>query len=137
MSAPYVDTDVLIRLLTGDDPAKQAAARTLFTAVEEGRLTVAAPESVIADAVFVLSSPRRYRLPRPRITTLLGSLVRLPHFRVHNRPIVARALDLYGSTGLGFGDALLVATLERQGGGALFSYDAHFDRFAAIERREP
>jgi predicted nucleic acid-binding protein len=26
MSVPYVDTDVLIRLLTGDDPAKQAAA---------------------------------------------------------------------------------------------------------------
>ncbi len=66
MTVPYVDTDVIIRLGTGDDPAKQAAARALFRAVEEGRLTVAAPYTVIADAVFVLSSPRTYGLPARR-----------------------------------------------------------------------
>ena len=61
MSVPYVDTDVIIRLVTGDDAAKQAAARVLFRAVEDGQLTVAAPYTVIADAVFVLASPRTWR----------------------------------------------------------------------------
>lgn len=137
MSVAYVDTDVLIRLLTGDDRRKQDAARAFFTGVEDGRFTAAAPESVIADAVFVLSSPRLYGTPRPRVAELLSSLARLPHFRVHNRQVVLRALDLFGNSGLGFGDALLVAHLERQGGGILYSYDRHFDRFATIERREP
>ena len=53
---PFVDTDVILRLLTGDDPTKQQAARVLFEQVEKGVLTLAAPDTVIADAVFVLAS---------------------------------------------------------------------------------
>jgi predicted nucleic acid-binding protein len=55
MAHPYVDTDVIIRLLTGDDVVKHEAARGLFEQVEQGSLTLAAPDAVIADAVFVLS----------------------------------------------------------------------------------
>lgn len=55
MALPFVDTDVLIRLLTGDDPAKQAQAADLFEQVERGELQLAAPNTVIADAVYVLS----------------------------------------------------------------------------------
>ncbi len=85
MSVPWVDTDVIIRLVTGDDPAKQPAARALLRAVEDGQLTVAAPYTVIADAVFVLASPRTYRLPRPEVAALLAPLVQLPHFLVENK----------------------------------------------------
>lgn len=56
MADAYVDTDVLIRLLTGDDLAKQAAAAALFERVERGELTLAAPDTVIGDAVYVLRS---------------------------------------------------------------------------------
>ena len=55
MADPFVDTDVLIRLLTGDDLDKQARAATLFEQVEAGTLSVAAPDTVIADAVYVLA----------------------------------------------------------------------------------
>jgi len=30
MPIPFVDTDVIVRLITGDDPIKQQAARALF-----------------------------------------------------------------------------------------------------------
>jgi predicted nucleic acid-binding protein len=81
MSFPYIDTDVIIRLLTGDDPKKQEAASELFEQVERGQLTVAAPDTVIADAVFVLSSPRLYHVSREEVKELLTPLVRLPQFR--------------------------------------------------------
>jgi predicted nucleic acid-binding protein len=64
MAHPYVDTDVIIRLPTGDDPAKQQAARELFEQVEQGALTLAAPDTVIADAVFVLASKKWYNKSR-------------------------------------------------------------------------
>ncbi len=51
MTQPFIDTDVIIRFLTGDDPEKQAAASSLFEQVEQGLLTIAAPDTVIADAV--------------------------------------------------------------------------------------
>lgn len=138
MTLPYIDTDVIIRLLTGDDPAKQAAASALFEHVEEGSLTIAAPDTVIADAVYVLTSPRLYNLSRAHVVALLMALIRLTHFRVQNRRNVLEALRLYGTTaGLDFGDALLVATMQQDGSETLYSYDRHFDRIATIQRREP
>jgi len=34
MTKPFIDTDVIIRFLTGDDLQKQAAATTLFEQIE-------------------------------------------------------------------------------------------------------
>src|SRR3954465_1236090 len=128
MAIPFVDTDVIIRLLTGDDPAKQTQAAALFEQVEQGQLTLAAPDTVIADAVFVLSSPRLYHLPRHEIAELLIPLVQLPSFHVQNRRAVVAALSLYATTAsLDFGDALIIAAMQEAGAHTLYSYDMHFD----------
>jgi predicted nucleic acid-binding protein len=134
---PHIDTDVIIRLLTNDDPAKQQAAKALFEQVEQGTVTTAAPDTVIADAVFVLHSPRHYNRSRSEIRALLTPLVRLPHFRVRNRRVVLRALALYGSSNSGFGDATLRAAMEITGATILYSYDRGFDKYPIISRHEP
>ncbi len=106
MSLPYIDTSVIIRLLTGDDPEKQKDSQALFERIERSEVAAAAPDTVVADAVFVLASPRLYNLPRPHITALIAPIVRLPHFQVQNRGTVLTALQLYGTTEqLDFGDA--------------------------------
>jgi len=137
MTQPFIDTDIIIRFLTGDDLRKQAAAATLFEQIEQGLLTVAAPDTVIADAVYVLSSPRLYHIVRSEVRELLAPLVRLPHFRVQNDACVLRALELYASTNLDFGDTLIIASMEQQNSHVLYSYDTGFDRMQGIARREP
>jgi predicted nucleic acid-binding protein len=137
VTAPFVDTDVLIRLLTGDDPVKQVAARALFDQVASGAITLAAPETVIADAAYVLSSRTLYRLPRAQVSAMLTTLVRMPHFRVRNRRNVLDALALFATTNLDFGDAFTVAVMRQTGSGDLYAYDTHFDRIPGITRREP
>ncbi len=137
MSDSYIDTDVIIRLLTGDDPAKQAAAAALFERVASGELVVAAPDTVIADAVHVLSSRVLYHLDRDQIASLLRPLVSLSGFRVQQRAVVLRALDLYEATRLDWGDVTIAASMERSGSTVLYAYDRDFDRIAGIERREP
>jgi predicted nucleic acid-binding protein len=138
MSHPFVDTSVIIRLLTGDDPDKQRRSRDLFERVEKRALTVAAPVTVIADAVYVLSSPRTYNRSRAEVAQLLTPLVRLPGFRVQNRRAVLAALALYGTTpGLDFGDAFVATTMQRAGSTTVYAYDTDFDRIAGVTRREP
>lgn len=137
MSTPFVDTDVIIRLLTGDDPRKQAEAAELFEAVESGKIVLQAPDTVIADAVYVLSSRRLYNVPRSEVRNLLAALTRLPNFRVQNRRAVLAALDLYAGTRLDFGDALIAAAMAQQGEETLYSYDTDFDRLDAVTRRSP
>lgn len=137
MSDPFVDTDVIIRFLTGDDLGKQEEAAALFQRVEAGEARLLAPDTVMADAVFVLSSPRLYKLPRARVRELLVPLVRLPGFRVQNRRALLGALDLFATTSLGFGDAMIAASMEQAGCDTVYSYDAHFDRVPGIRRLEP
>jgi predicted nucleic acid-binding protein len=137
MSEAFLDTDIIIRFVAGDDPAKQAAAAALFREVQAEAITLRAPDTVIADAVYVLASPRLYQLSRDRIRDELATLLRLPSFRVHNRRLLLRALDIYAATRLDFGDAMLVATAERRGGGDLYSHDRDFDDLPGIQRREP
>jgi len=137
MTTPFIDTDVIIRFLSGDDLDKQARAAALWERVRAGELALAAPDTVIADAVFVLGSPRLYHLPRPEVRDLLSPLVRLPGFRLKNRRAVLRALDLYATANLDFGDALIVALMEQAGAQAVYSYDTDFDRIPGITRQEP
>lgn len=40
MNGDFVDTDVILRLIAGDDPVKQAAVEALFQRVEDGSLSV-------------------------------------------------------------------------------------------------
>jgi len=138
MSHPYVETEILIRLLTGDDLRKQARAVALFQQVERGQLIVAAPETVISDSVYVLSSRRLYNRPRTEIAAMLTALVRLPGFHVQNRRSVLAALSLYGTTRrLDFGNALIVASARQAGSQVVYSYDSDFDAFPDISRQEP
>jgi len=137
MAEAFIDTDVIIRFLTGDDLAKQAAAAALFEQIEQGLLTVIAPDTVIADAVYVLASRRLYNVARMKIWELLAPLVRLPHFRIQNRLSVLRALEIYASSKLDFGDALIIASMEHQESQILYSYDTDFDRISGISRQEP
>jgi predicted nucleic acid-binding protein len=136
---PFIDTDVIIRFLTGDDPVKQDQAARLFEQIEQGKQTAAAPDTVIADAVYVLSSPRLYNLPRHEVAALLLPLVRLPGFRVKNRRIVIAALTLYGygHTRRDFGDALIIASMQQGGSEILYSFDSDFDNIPGITRQEP
>lgn len=134
---PFIDTDVLIRFLTGDDPAKQADAAALLARVQAGELVLRTPDTAIADAVFVLSSPRLYRVPRSDVRDMLAAVVRLSGLEVDNRAIVLEALDIYAETRLDFGDAMIVGSMRASGSEELYSYDADFDRVAGVARREP
>lgn len=137
MPDAFVDADVIIRLLTGDDPEKQARATALFERVEKGELQLATPVTTIADVVYVLSSPKLYRVPRPEVAAMLIALLRLRNFRVPSRGTVIRALELYAATNLDFGDALMATLMLRAGISDLYSYDRHFDQLKGITRKEP
>lgn len=132
-----IDTDVIIRLLVNDDKKKQETAASLFEKVAAGSLTLIAPYTVIADAVYVLSSPRLYNLSREMIRDLLSSLIRWPSFKLEHKPAVLAALELYSAVHLDFGDAMLISFARHQSTPRLYSYDRDFDAVADIKRIEP
>ena len=133
----FVDTNIFLRYLTKDHTAAAQKCFELFQRVARNETQLTTSESILAEVVFVLSSPRLYNQPRQNIRTLLRPLVSLRGLRIANRNAFLRALDIYAETNLDFEDALAVAHMERQKLNTILSYDKHFDKVAGIQRLEP
>lgn len=112
-------------------------SKELLERAERGEVALLTSESVIAELVFVLSSPRLYNLSRDRIRALLTPILSLKGLRLPKRAACLRALDLYVETSMDFVDALAVAQMEAGGVTEVCSYDEHFDLVSGIRRLEP
>jgi predicted nucleic acid-binding protein len=133
-----LDTNLLIRYLTNDDPAKATAVARLLQEVKAGRAQLSTTEVVVAEITFVLSSPRTYNLSNADIAARLSPILRMRGIAIPHKRRVLRALVLFGQNEkLDYSDALLVATAEATGVTTILSYDADFDGVSGITRDEP
>ena len=98
-----VDTNIVVRYLTTDDPAQAKRARNLV----DGN-PVFLPTTVVLESEWVL---RGYRLTREQILAQLGHFLSLPTVTAENPSRVARALA-WAEEGMDFADALHLAAAE-------------------------
>ena len=137
MDVEFLDTNVIIRYVTNDNPDQSARSLALLREVEDGERSVMTCEGVFVEAVQVLESKRLYNLPRSEIRSVLTDLIELPGLQIPHKSTYIRALDLYASTSLDFVDTLNVAHMERAKVSTIVSFDQGFDRVEGISRREP
>ena len=127
----FVDTNVLIRHLTGDPP-DQAARATRYLATADELLLA---DLILAEVANVLES--FYEAPRAQVATTLRAVLAYPAIRVLDADLLQRAVEVYEVHRLDFADAYLVASAERTGVGVIASFDRSIDRVTTIRREEP
>ena len=137
MALLYLDTNIIIRYLTADNPDFSKRSYDFLQQVELGAITVTTCEAVIIETVQVLSSKTLYNLPRSTVKDHISAIVRLRGLRLTNKQVYLRALDLFASTNLDFPDALIVAHMEHRKVSTLVSFDRDFDKIPGIIRQEP
>ena len=130
MSA-FVDTNVLIRHLTGDPPAQACRATTFLEQADELLL----PDLIVAEVVYVLES--FYEVDRTRVAELVRAIIGFPVMVLIDEPVLLRALEVYEVNRLDFADSYLVATAEASGVGVIASFDRSIDRVPTVTRIEP
>ena len=130
MSA-FVDTNILVRHLTGDPPEQAARASRFLAAADELLLA----DLVVAEVVYVLES--FYEVPRTRVAELVRAIIAFPAIVVLDPAMLLRALEVYETVRLDFAEAYLVAQAERSGVGAVASFDKAIDRVTTVRRIEP
>lgn len=131
-----LDTNVLIRHLTGD-PADQAARATAYLGAAHPR-SLLLLDLHLAEMVFVLEGP--YRRTRKQVATILLAAMGLPAIEVENPQRITRVVELYAGSAFDFADAYLVAAAEERGVAEVVSFDrfdAKLRRASAVRRREP
>ena len=114
-----IDTNIVVRFLTRDDPAQAARARSLLETSSTFLL-----KTVVLETEWVLRT--QYRFARDTVGAGIARLLGLPGVEVEDAAGVARALEWYGH-GLAFADALHLASCGQA------SAFATFDR--ALRRR--
>ena len=126
-----LDTNVLIRHLTGDPPdmATKASAYLL-----SGRDLVL-PDLVIAEIVYVLES--FYQQTRVQVAGLVAAVVSSARYQVQDRALLIRSLEIYVDYKIDFTEAYLVASAEKAGITEIASFDRAIDRVPTITRIEP
>lgn len=133
----FIDTNIFIRFFTKDDPQKAARCKELFQTAKEREVALRTTETVVAEVVYILSSPRLYKLKPSRIRDLLLPILALPNLKISLKTEILAALDIYAEEKIDFEDAILYAQMRARGVEEIYSYDTHFDRLAEIKRREP
>ena len=130
MSA-FVDTNVLIRHLTGDPPAMAARA----TAYLENESELLLTDLVVAETVYVLES--FYEAPREQVAEAMRSLIGFSSVITVDPALLLRTLEIYETEGIDFAESYLVACAESTGVNRVASFDRSIERVGTVERVEP
>ena len=129
--SPFVDTNVLVRHLTGD-PADMAARATAFLANADELLLA---DLIVAETIYVLES--FYKAPRPQIADAMRSLVAMDTVVTIDPALLLRAAEVYEIDRIDFAEAYLVAQAESTGVCEIASFDKSIDRVKTVRRIEP
>lgn len=127
----FVDTNVLIRHLTGDPPVQAAQATKYLAEADELILT----DLILAETAYVLES--LFHTPRAQVAETLRAVLGFRAITVVDAELVQRAVEVYDIDRLDFADAYLVACAERSGIGVIASFDRSIDRVGTVRREEP
>lgn len=130
MSA-FVDTNILVRHLTGDPPEMAARATAYLEAGTQLLLT----DLVAAETVYVLES--FYEAPRDQVAQAVRSLLAFDSVVCVDPALLLRAVEVYETDRIDFAEAYLVACAESTGVAKIASFDRSLDRVHTVERVEP
>lgn len=122
-----VDTNLLIRLLTGDDEAQARVA--------EGFIAGGAwiPHIVLAEATWVLASA--FELSRGKIAEAVDMLLNHNSLAIQDSEVVTAALASFREyAGVEFSDCLALETARRAGHLPFGTFDRRFSRLPGVQR---
>jgi predicted nucleic-acid-binding protein len=125
-----LDTNVLVRFLTQDDPDQGRIASDLIGGLTEQNPGFVARE-VLVELVWVLEGSYRYQ--RSEIARVLEGFLSAAELDIEAGDSVGAILQLYEGKGFGFSDLMIRQAARRAGAAALKTFDRKAARLDGVE----
>ncbi len=109
-----IDTNVLVRYLTDDDPKQSPLARELIQGAEDEGERLYINTIVVCELCWTLRG-KRYGYDRPTIAAALVKMLDARVFEFESRSLVARATEAYRLGRADFADYLIGLANDRAG----------------------
>lgn len=135
MALPFLDTNIILRHLLGDNEQQSPRATAYFHRIEQGEIRVRIADTVVFEAVYTLQ--RYYRQPKARIREALLPLLELPGIILPGKSRFRKVFELYVNYNLPFADAYHAVLMERFKLEEVITFDRDFDRIPGLRRKEP
>ena len=101
-----IDTNLLVRYLTEDDPEKAKSVERLLKRAGQGEIRILLPSVVIAELVWVLEG--YYEMEAGEIAELVGAILNTPGVEAQDKHILREALKTYDKKRIDFVDAWIL-----------------------------
>jgi predicted nucleic-acid-binding protein len=131
-----IDTNLLVRYLTDDEPQKAKAVDALLNSAAKGELKILIPSVVIAELVWVLES--FYKMVAEDIGGLVEAIFNTPGVDSQDKSIIKEALKIYRSKKIDLIDAWIIEFAKAKGAKRVYTFDKkHFRDAEEVEIVSP
>jgi len=127
-----LDTNIILRFLTGTPEAQALRSKELFEQAESGILKIRILPLVVAEVVFVLTG-KHYQMDRPDVADALILFLENPSFDVVERDSLIYGLQLFKQHNIDYADAYLAAESQHHDCG-IASFDQDFLKIPELDR---
>ena len=134
-SERFLDTNVFLRHLLGDDPERSRGATACFHAVEQGVARARTSDTVVFGMVFALE--RGHRRSKAEIRSALLPLLELPGIVLAGKRKFREVFRLYVDKNIPFADAHHAVMMRKLALSEVVSFDRDFNRIETVQRVEP
>jgi predicted nucleic acid-binding protein len=131
----FLDTNIFLRHLLGDDPTQSPRATAYFRAIDQGLRRARISDIVVFEVVFTLE--RGYRRSKSEIQSAVLPLLESPGVLLPGKRKFREIFRLYIEKNISFVDAYHAVLMESLRLTRIVSFDRDFDRIPAVERVEP
>ncbi len=129
-----IDTNVLVRFLTQDDPDQARAATDFMNGLRESDPGFISRE-VMVELVWVLE--RAYGFSRAEVAGALEGLLSATEIAIEAADDTGRAVFQYRDGGFGFADLMIAAAARRADAIPLVTFDRKAAQIPGVELLEP
>jgi predicted nucleic-acid-binding protein len=131
-----IDTNLLVRYLTNDEPQKAKAVDSLLNKALKGELKILIPSIVIAELVWVLES--NYEMDAVEISELIEAILNTPGIDVTDKTIINSSIRLYKNKNIDLIDAWIIEFAKDRGIKTIYTFDKkHFRNIEGLEIMSP
>lgn len=126
-----IDTNILIRFLTGDDEQQADKAYTLFKAAESEKMTLFVPLPVMLETIWVLGSV--YAIQRTEILDAISDLLLMPFLKFEQRLTLQQLVHSAKGNSYDLTDLLIAHCAKINGCESVLTFDKRASKFELFE----
>lgn len=129
-----LDTNILVRHLTGEPKEQARKAKTIIQAIEAREIEVELSILVVNETLWIMEN--YYKVPREKFIPPLLEIFNLKNIQIMetSKRILVKTLTEFQETSIDFTDLYLRNTAD-PARDTVISFDKHFDRFE-LNRQE-